>query len=309
MWINLSSCLKSKVGFNDSSIEKIFSNPGLILKDIKSFWENEVPYKLTMEWSKDTRVPINYEKFRGILEELNNQAQKDQRKLGALKLSEKIIEHVPVFESKLLPHVCSYLPAKTRIDTVVHLACFIPPWAYCAKEDVVINTSHKHWNNDVGMVFNIIIHELFHLGFSQYVEPVDFDSINTSKDIAELIMISLQNEGMATYVAYRGRHLFPSSTVDPDYKMLENKVEVLRLIGKINHLLNLSKFEPFENIRDVIWEDGVMSRAYYVVGAYMACKIEEIGNRNAFVEAVQKGARHFIDTYNDLAPNDFKIIL
>lgn len=305
----MNSCLESRIRFDDSSIEKIFSNPSLVLKEIESFWENEVPYKLTIEWSEATRVPIDYESFRNILEELNTQTMDDRRKHEAYKLSTKVMEYVPVFESRALPHVCSYLPADTKIDTAVRTACFIPPWAYHAKGNVIINTSHSHWNNDAGMVLNIVVHELFHAGHVHYIEPVDFKAINTSEKTAELIMAGLQNEGMATYVAYKARQLFPSTMVDPDYRMLENKEDVLRLSEKINHLFNISKLKPFEEIRDVIWEEGVMSRAYYVVGAYMARKIEEVYGKDALVETILKGARHFINTYNTLAFDDFKILL
>jgi len=307
--INLNSCLESRVRFDDSSIEEIFSNPSLVLKDIKSFWENEVPYRLTLEWSEATRVPIDYESFRNILEELNTQTVDDRRKHEAYRLSAKVMEYAPVFESRALPHVCSYLPADTKIDTAVRTACFIPPWAYQAKGNVIINTSHLHWNNDAGMVLNIVVHELFHAGHVHYIEPVDFKAIDTSEKTAELIMAGLQSEGMATYVAYRAKQLFPSTMVDPDYKMLENKDDVLRLSEKINHLFNISKLKSFEEIRDVIWEEGIMSRAYYVVGAYMARKIEELSSKDAVVETILKGARHFINTYNTLAFDDFKILL
>ena len=41
----------------------------------------------------------------------------------------------------------------------------------------------------------------------------------------------------------------------------------------------------------------------------MSKKIEEERGRGALIETIGKGARYFIDTYNDLAFNDFKIIL
>jgi len=303
----LGSCLDSKVEFDDSSIKYIFTNPGEVLKDIQGFWEKEIPYKATLNWSEATRVPIDFEDFKKNLEELEKQSLEDRRRHEAYILSEKIMENTPTFKSRALPHVCSYLPANTKIDAVVRIACFMPPWAYCAMGNVIINTSHKHWNSDVGMVLNIVIHELFHMGFGQYIEPVDFRQIKTSEQTDELIMTGLQNEGMATYVAYKARHIFPSSTVDPDYRMLENREDVLRLSQKINYLFKLSKSESFEKIRDVIWKEGVMTRAYYVVGAYMASKIEEAYERGTLVDTIIKGSKYFIKTYNELPSDDFKI--
>ncbi len=305
----MNHCQDSEIRFDDSSIKRVFTDPKDMLEDVHGFWENEIPYKTTIEWSDATRVPIDYEGFRTNLEELRGQAPEDRRRHEAYRLSERIMESAPTFKARALPHVCSYLPEGTKIDTTVRIACFIPPWAYCAKGSVIINTSHRHWENDAGMILNIIIHELFHVGFGQYREPVDFSEIETSEQTADLITRGLQNEGMATYVAYRARHIFPSSTVDPDYKMLEKRADILRLSEKINRLLKLSKTEPFDKIRDTIWEEGVRTRAYYVVGACMAGRIEEAHGRHALVDTIVKGSRSFIEEYNGLALGDFKIAI
>jgi hypothetical protein len=159
------------------------------------------------------------------------------------------------------------------------------------------------------MVLNIVVHELFHVGFGRYIEPVDFSRIVTREQTADLITRSLQNEGMATYVAYRARSIFPSSTVDPDYTMLENRADVLRLGEKINRLLELGRSEPFEEIRGTIWQEGVRSRAYYVMGAYMAGRIEEDRGREALVETIVKGSRCFVEVYNGLPSDGLKIII
>ena len=306
---DLVSCLESEVKFDDSSLKRIFTDPDGVLEDIRGFWENEIPYKTTIEWSDATRVPIDYEGFRAKLEELRGQAPEDRRRHEAYRLSERIVESAPTFRARALPHVCSYLPDGARVDSVVRTACFIPPWAYCARGSVIINTSHRHWEDDAGMVLNIVVHELFHMGFGRYIEPVDFSRIETREETADLITTSLQNEGMATYVAYRARSIFPSSTVDPDYTMLENRADVLRLGEKINRLLELGRSKPFEEIRDTIWQEGVMTRAYYVVGAHMAGRIEEAHGRNALVDTIVKGSRCFVEVYNGLSSDGLKIII
>jgi len=305
----MNRCQDSKIRFDDSSIKRIFTDPEGVLEDVYDFWEKEVPYKTTMEWSDATRVPIDYEGFRAKLEELKIQSPEDRRRNEAYRLSERIIESAPTFRARALPHVCSYLPEGARVDSVVRTACFIPPWAYCARGSVIINTSHRHWENDAGMVLNIVVHELFHMGFGRYIEPVDFSKMETREQTADLITMSLQNEGMATYVAYRARSIFPSSTVDPDYTMLENRADILRLGEKINRLLELSRTESFEEIRDTIWQEGVMTRAYYVVGAHMAGRIEAALGRGALVETIVKGSRCFVEAYNGLPSDGLKIII
>jgi len=210
-------CQDPEIRFDDSSIRRIFTDPEGVLEDVNGFWEREIPYKTTLEWSEATRVPIDHEGFRVKLEDLKVQSPEDRRRHEAYRLSERIMESAPTFKTKALPHVRSYLPEGTRVDSVVRTACFIPPWAYCARGSIIINTSHRHWEDDASMVLNIIVHELFHVGFGRYIEPIDFSKMKTREQTIDLITRGLQNEGMATYVAYRARHIFPSSTVDPDY--------------------------------------------------------------------------------------------
>ena len=302
-------CQDSEIRFDDSSIKRIFTDPEGVLEDISGFWENEIPYKATMEWSDATRVPIDYEGFRARLEELKDQSPEDRRRHEAYRLSERIMESAPTFTARALPHVCSYLPEGARVDSVVRTACFIPPWGYCARVSVIINTSHRHWEDDAGMVLNIIVHELFHVGFGHYIEPINYSKMKTREQTIDLITRGLQNEGMATYVAYRARNIFTSLTVDPDYTMLENRADILRLGKKINHLLELGRSEPFGEIRDTIWQEGVRSRAYYVVGAHMASRIEEVLGRGALVETIVKGSRCFVEAYNGLPSDGLKIII
>jgi len=302
-------CQDSEIRFDDSSIKRVFTDPEGVLEDVQGFWEREPPYRTTMEWSEATRVPIDYKGFMAKLEELGRQTPEDRRRHEAYRLSERIMESAPTFKTKALSHVYSYLPEGTSVDSVVRTACFIPPWAYCARGSIIINTSHRHWENDACMVLNIVVHELFHVGFGRYIEPVNLSKIETREQTIDLITRGLQNEGMATYVAYRARHIFPSSTVDPDYTMLENRADVLRLGEKINRLLELGRSEPFGEIRDTIWQEGVRSRAYYVVGAQMAGRIEEVLGRGALVETIVKGSRCFVEAYNGLPSDGPKIII
>ena len=121
------SCLESEVGFDDSSLKRIFTDQEEVLEDIRGFWENEIPYRSTIEWSDATRVPIDYEGFRAKLKELRCQTPEDRRRHEAYRLSKRIMESAPTFKARALPHVCSYLPEDARVDSLVRTAYFIPP--------------------------------------------------------------------------------------------------------------------------------------------------------------------------------------
>lgn len=85
--------------------------------------------------------------------------------------------------------------------------------------------------------------------------------------------------------------------------------ELMRLSENVNSILTKYEEEPYDKVIEMIWRKGVQERAFYVVGAYMSKKIEEEKGRGALIETIGKGARYFIDTYNDLDLKDFKIIL
>jgi hypothetical protein len=164
-----------------------------------------------------------------------------------------------------------------------------------------MNLSHEFWNNDVNMILNSVVHEIFHLGnglcHKYYQASLNSDS---AEERSKAIMNSLQSEGMATYVAYRALDIFPSIELDPDYAMIEDEGQVGVLSEKLNSLFSLSRSASFDEIREYYWEEGVMGRALYVIGAYMAKCIEEERGRESLVETLIREPREFVDKFNQL---------
>lgn len=298
---------KSQINIESSLLEKIITNPKTILNNLESFWKNEYPYKITAKWANLNSIPIDYRKFKMTLEKLEKQDPSQRSKNQILQISNKIKENLPKLQEKGIPYLCSYLPEKPDITSTIFLTCFIPPWAFAWDENIIINLSHKHWNNDAGMILNIIIHELFHIGHTKHWEELPEEPV-TQTEIKESIMHTLYAEGMATYVAYRARSLFPSFTSDPDYSMLENKSDILRLSTKVNMIFSKCKNLPYEEAKKIIWQEGVKERSFYVVGAYMAKMIDEVAGRTVLIDAIKKGASYFIETYNALQLNEVTIV-
>lgn len=158
------------------------------------------------------------------------------------------------------------------------------------------------------MILNIIIHELFHIGHAKHWDKLPEEPV-TQTEITESIIHTLYAEGIATYVAYKARSLFTSFTSDPDYSMLENKSDRLRLSTKVNMILSKCKNLPYEEAKKIIWQEGVKERSFYVVGAYMAKMIDEIAGRTVLVDAIKKGASYFMETYNELQLNEVEIVI
>lgn len=222
-----------------------------------------------------------------------------------------VMEQASAFHEKAIPHICSYLPDETlSIEVTVYFVVYIEPGAFARQGKIIMNLAHSTWGNkDVGLLLNILVHELYHGGFHHHQKAVDTDPSMSKEEILEHIMWWLQNEGIATYVSYKAQYLFPIKKDVPDYRMLENMPELMRLSENVNSILTKYEEEPYDKVIEMLWRKGVQERAFYVVGAYMSKKIEEEKGRGALIETIGKGARYFIDTYNDLDLNDFKIIL
>lgn len=192
------------------------------------------------------------------------------------------------------------------------------PNAFVVEPDIIVNLSSRFWTYDVDKVFNMLTHEIYHVGFNTkaaFFRPNLEDK--PKKELVKSIIWMLQYEGMATYVGFKALSLFPtadrkgegSTASGNDYKMLQNIQDVRRLLEKVNHLFLQSGSKPYEEYEEMIRQDGVMRRAFYVVGAYMAQEIEAAKGRGALVESVIKGSRHYIDSYNDVAPSGMQVLI
>lgn len=241
-----------------------------------------------------------------------------------------ILESASDLQRKGLSLICSYLPNNTYFETTVHLASYIflsgpdtsepkyAPSAFVVEPDIIVNLSSKFWTYDVNEVFNMLTHEIYHIGFNTkaaFFRPNLEDK--SKKELVKSIIWMLQYEGMATYIGFKALPLFPTpdkkgegSTVGgDDYKMLQNIQDVRRLLEKVNHLFLQSESKSYGEYEEMIRQEGVMQRAFYVVGAYIAQEIEASKGTEALVQSTIKGPRHYVDSYNNIAPNSMQVLI
>ena len=76
----------------------------------------------------------------------------------------------------------------------------------------------------------------------------------------------------------------------------------------MNSILAKCDVESYEKIYDMIWSRGVRERAFYIVGGYMAKRIDKELGREAIIGTIGKSPRHFVDTYNRLKNYDIQIL-
>jgi len=117
----------------------------------------------------------------------------------------------------------------------------------------------------------------------------------------------LQNEGMATYVAFKAVAMYPAAA-EKDYQLLANPADVIDLRNKLNGFFERATSLPADELQKRSWDIGVMQRAYYIIGADMARTIEGKAGRRALIDTITKGPRSFVTTYNALVPAADRIV-
>ena len=171
------TCLQSTICFNSSTIKRIFTEPSVVLRDVKSFWQNETPYRRAMEWAPPT-YPICFEEFQRLVKGLAQLSLKERKKKQVFRFSNMILEAAPELKGKGLALICSYLPPDTFFETIIHSASYIflsgpetkepkyAPNAFVAEPDIIVNLSSKFWTHDVDEALNLLTHEIYHIGFN-----------------------------------------------------------------------------------------------------------------------------------------------
>jgi hypothetical protein len=138
--------------------------------------------------------------------------------------------------------------------------------------------------------------------FRAFQRGVSANDAQTGGALIEHLLWQTQNEGMATYVAYR---IKPDSVENEDYQLLESPAEVRSRFRSLRRLVRDCKAAngaALSRLPETIRDAGNRERVYYVVGAYMAKVIEERRGRRALVKTVSDGPRAFFRAYTATSP-------
>ncbi|MHC4628761.1 MAG: DUF5700 domain-containing putative Zn-dependent protease, partial [Planctomycetota bacterium] len=291
-----------------SSVESIIMDPETILKDAEAFWENNKTLRVVKMWHNLRSQPIRYDEWEKTLARYALTPPGKRKRNSTFRLAGRIADNAEVIFSNAITHINKFLPGyDLEYKSTVYIATGIDASAFAVssvEDHVVINISNPYWQGDYASILNAIVHELFHTGYNTaQVFRTEVDVTNSDYDN---LLTGLQNEGMATYVAYSAQSMFPAS-VERDFRLLEKLSEVRRRLTMLNGLFSKAESLSPEELRRQSWETGVENRAYYVVGGYMARTIDEKSGRDTLVETIRTGPRCFIDTYNSLAEEEMKV--
>lgn len=295
-------CLQSVIRFDDSSLETLILHPEIVLAHPDSFWISDSAYRRVKQWHQNILFPVPMEQWNKWMQTLKNTSINDRAKNPQLVAAQTSIRKEKEFNEKAIPYVCSFLPKDCpEITTTIYFTTAIMASGFQMGNSIIIYGANADKDN-------LFIHELFHRGFDQYKQKRLCSDHQDS--VISQIYGDLQNEGMATYVGYKGLKEFPHCRTDmlkDDYKMFEDIKDVKLLLHSMNNILNKAFTLTEKELKDSLWRVGSTDRADYVVGCFMAKTIEEKLGREALVSTVNEKPIHFVQIYNSLVDDSLRV--
>jgi len=303
---DLNDCaLHADIEFDDSSVEEIYNRPERILSDPEKFWRDNKTYRLVAMWHNSSRTPIPHEQWKNQIGVLAGLGSEERARQPANRITGELMAATDRFREKAVPHICSFLPQESLdLRTAIHFTGLTVPYAFQVHSHIVLDVANPHYGGNANGILNCLVHEVFHIGFGNHQclrRELDLDNAAVNS-----MLNSLQNEGMATYVAYKAQPVFPAPD-DRDYKMLERDEDVRRLLTGLDTLFREAESMESDKLWAKGWEIGIQGRAYYVIGALMAQTIDETLGREALVNTVEEGPRAFVHTYNSLVGPEMRL--
>lgn len=300
------SCLGSSIPFETSTLERIVHATEDVLERGREFWETEKPLIYVQGWADEVRSPNPYERFRESLEGLASGSEAAGQTQTLVQITEAVIARQEEWQKKAIPHICSFFPAEVDLSRPAYFVAFVPPRAFATSEGIVVDVSSDYWEGNPDNILNMLVHEFFHTGFGQLRRvrtetPLDQARLDSMAE-------SIQNEGMAVWVAYDARDEFPAPG-EVDNRLLNDPERVAGLRTALNGLFERALTISDDQLRRQGWSIGVTNRAYYVVGAHMARVIQAELGKEALVETLEKGPLSYIRLYNSLVPEEERVLL
>jgi hypothetical protein len=287
----MSSC--SDIRFDTAALEKIVDEPRWVLENEEEFWSGYPAQRYTRDWARAVNHEIDYGDWRRRISEWSRLSDDERRSGNLLTITKTIVGARERFLRDAVPHLLSYLPEATVLDVGVYFTAFIPPRAF-AMGEIVFNVAADYWKGNPDNILNTMVHEVFHAGYSYWLGDAE------DSGLQEKILRNVHSEGSATYAAYTARHLFPAPD-DRDFQMLEDPGTVRAHLDQVNMVLRAADEKPGAEVEKMMWDVGVIGRAFYTVGAHMCRVIDEELGRDALVSTFKDGPAAFTELYNGAA--------
>ncbi|MBI3818298.1 MAG: hypothetical protein HY286_06365 [Planctomycetes bacterium] len=260
-------------------------------------------YELTREWAKWNQQPDPYSEIDRTLAEVRKSKSALKEIVKSRTLMDTVLSKRSAFSQSIIPTLVKYLPSGTSFKATVLFAAFIPPYSFSWGDgSIIINITDSYWRGSADKVLNLLAHEIYHLGFIAHQPGSSATDAHRSGEIIDFIVWRTQNEGMATYVASR---CAPPGLLVEDYDLLDDPAQVRAKFDLLRSLI-IEASDVDESriplVRTKAFQVGDMQRAFFVVGAHMARRIEQINGLDSLVNTVISGPRAFFATYAATKP-------
>jgi hypothetical protein len=313
-------CARNNIRIDTSSIETIYENPEGVLTDPEKFVQEDRAYQLLAEHRDRVNDPLQMEAWVREIEKLASLPEDERIQKIPFELYESILTHRRAFCQEVVSNVLTYLPEGTNLEVTIYLTAHEgSAAAFTAGQEIVFSLSHPLLVNTaliyeptgLSAFFNLALHELFHVGFNMHGELLSEDEHRKNEIVIDLLSV-LQNEGLATYTSYRLNPKYPTPFEWFIY-LIDNKSVVRFYLGKLNGILEDGSPPPplgeaYNQLYQRIGTWGYRRNGLYIVGGYMAMKIEEALGKEVLLQTIEDGFYAFAETYNSIADEDMRVV-
>jgi len=304
-------CEAYGITIDSSQVETVYLHPETILADPEAFLSSDIASLMLANRHVEANDPLDVHRWLMQIEKIAGLPIEEREQQTPYLFSRDSITGKETFCKIAAPHILSYLPKGTEISTTYYLAALDPiNTGFFVRGGILTGLSHPVYEYaeiifDQGSapIYNNMVHELFHQGYNdawlwQTEPPLENGALRT-------LLRGLQNDGIAVNAAYQITEYYPSS-LDFTYSLLEFEPYVRYWIGRLNKVLDSAESKTVD---ELYVEIGWLYRhnVHYVVGGYMAGKIEEQLGRKALVATVETGPISFIQTYNSVTEEGMEI--
>jgi len=297
--------LALKIEVNMESLKRLLLEGEKIIENPEEFVATDGAYKKAAAFYAKNKGKIVSEEWKNVVRHVSIKIKEGKDDSPYIKLLNKLEAELADFVAKAKPILAKYLPQREfcRIDSKVYFTAFTAFDSMNIWDSVVINVLNPRYLLDADFILNTLVHELYHSGYGSCSA---FREEPMLEQKLYYILECLQNEGLATYVAYQASQRYPAAN-NRDYSLAASDEQVSGLRNEINVFLsNISEMPSDRALRD-IFELGVRRRAFYVVGFDMARTIEQRMGCEKLAESVAQGPISFYELYNSLADGHDKV--
>jgi hypothetical protein len=313
-------CSRNNIHIDATSLETIYSHPETILADPENFLNEDKAYQLLADHRARVNDPFQINPWKKEIERLAALSGIERTQEVPYRLYQAIQANQQSFCLEVSENVLTYLPEGTDLEVTLFLTALEgSAVAYSSDDEIALSLSHPllansamiHEPTGLSAFYNLGLHELFHIGFGKIYKSLSTDEHRKNEIVIDVLSV-LQNEGIATYISHQLSSKYPTPFEWFIY-LIDKEPLVRWYLGGLNDILDDGSPPPplgdeYNDLYRRIGSWGYRRNGLYIVGGYMAMKIEEELGRETLVQTIEDGFYAFAETYNSIADEDMKVV-